>query len=489
MTEKALLETGITSIAAYLPRRRLARKAIVAANQWANPGLAKLGAGHRTICSHDEDSLTMAVEACRNCLVDAGGFRPQLVQFASTTPPFADRANSVMLTEALTLPVETQCMDAAGYLGSGAGALVHALNGDRPALTTASDKRVARIASPQELSFGHAAAAVATGTEHLIARFVAAHCLAVDFVDHYRSTGTASDYVLEERWIRDEGQMKVAPPAIRALLDKAECKIGDIRHVAISGVPRATLAAIAKTCGIVGAQLVDPLDQECGNTGSAHALLMLCHALESAGPGEKILLLNVAQGAQGLLFETTDAIAGWKPASTVRAQLASGFEDDNYLRFLSFCGEIDVDWGIRAERDNRTALSAFNRHRRTITSFVGGICSACGTRQFPKGQCCVNPQCRRFDTLVDEPFQHKIGKVRSFTEDWLAVSANPPMMYGNVGFEDGGVVMMELADFEPGQLAVGTPVRFVFRIKDRDPKRHFHRYFWKAAPTNMAEAD
>ena len=41
--------------------------------------------------------------------------------------------------------------------------------------------------------------------------------------------------------------------------------------------------------------------------------------------------------------------------------------------------------------------------------------------------------------------------------------------------------MMELADFELGQLAVGTPVRFVFRIKDRDPKRHFHRYFWKAA--------
>jgi uncharacterized OB-fold protein len=90
--------------------------------------------------------------------------------------------------------------------------------------------------------------------------------------------------------------------------------------------------------------------------------------------------------------------------------------------------------------------------------------------------------------LVDEPFQHKVGRVRSFTEDWLAISANPPLMYGNVGFDDGGVVMMEFTDFEPGRLGVATPVRSVFRIKDRDPKRLFHRYFWKAAPADMKGA-
>lgn len=481
-------DTGIISIAGYLPRRRLSRKAIVAANQWANPALASLGSGHRTICAHDEDSLTMAVEASRACLARATGFAPGLVQFASTTPPFADRAGSVLLTEALTLSPDIRCADAGGYLGCGAGALIDALDGGRPALTVASDKRAARIASAQELSFGHAAAAVATGTGDLIARFVAAHCLSIDFVDHYRSTGARTDYVLEERWVRDEGHMKIVPQAIAALLDKAGWAIGDVRHVAIAGVSRATLRLIARTCGIDEDRLVDPLDAECGNTGAAHALLMLCHALETAGPGEKILLLNVAQGAQGLLFETTEAIAERRAEGTVRAQLDAGLEDDNYLRFLSFGEQIEVDWGIRAERDNRTALSAFHRHRRTITGFVGGLCTACGTRQFPKGPCCVNPDCRSFDTLVDEPFQHKVGRVRSFTEDWLAISANPPLMYGNVGFDDGGVVMMEFTDFEPGRLGVATPVRSVFRIKDRDPKRLFHRYFWKAAPADMKGA-
>jgi hydroxymethylglutaryl-CoA synthase len=47
--------------------------------------------------------------------------------------------------------------------------------------------------------------------------------------------------------------------------------------------------------------------------------------------------------------------------------------------------------------------------------------------------------------------------------------------------------MMEFTDFAPGELEVGREVRFVFRIKDKDPKRRFHRYFWKAAPLAATE--
>ncbi|MGV3478334.1 MAG: OB-fold domain-containing protein [Sphingobium sp.] len=480
--------TGIASIAAYLPRLRLARKAIADANKWANPALAALGKGHRTICAHDEDSLTMAVEACRRCLGDVPEPSVEIVQFASTTPPFADRANSVILAEALALPSDLRCADVTGFLGCGVTALIGALENGRPALTVASEKRMARIASAQELALGHAAAAVVTGTENLIARLVATHSTAVDFVDHYRNAKAPTDYLLEERWVRDEGDMKIAPPAIETLLRKAGRNADAIDHVVIAGVGRAAARQIAGKCGFAEGRLIDPLDAACGDTGSAHALIMLCHALEQAAPGETILLANVAQGCQTLLFETTDAIADRRDIDTVRDQLESGVEDLNYLRFLSFNEQIDVDWGIRAERDNRTALSAFNRHRKTATSFIGGRCEACGTRQFPKGRCCVNPDCRQFDTLVDEPFSHKIGRVKSYTEDWLAVSANPPFIYGNVAFDDGGVIMMEFTDCEPGELSVGTPVRFVFRIKEKDPKRHFHRYFWKAAPVGMAKA-
>ena len=57
-------------------------------------------------------------------------------------------------------------------------------------------------------------------------------------------------------------------------------------------------------------------------------------------------------------------------------------------------------------------------------------------------------------------------------------------MYGAVRFEGKASLMMEFADFDPGQLKVGDAVNMVFRIKDQDAVRDFRRYFWKAVPAH-----
>ena len=263
-------------------------------------------------------------------------------------------------------------MDVTGSLACGTAALINALHSERASLTVASDKRIAKVASAQEMSFGHAAAAIATGSENLIARHVASTSSAVDFPDHYRKPDVRTDYFMEERWIRDEGVMKIVPPQIKSLLEKAGCSIKDIEHLALAGMNRGTASQIAKALSIQDNQLVDPLESNCGETGAAHGLLMLCLALENAKPGEKILLVHFAQGCQILLVEATEAIVDWAPDNAVQTQLDSGVIDDNYLRFLSFSEHVQVDWGVRAERDARTAISAFYRHRRALTGFVGG---------------------------------------------------------------------------------------------------------------------
>ena len=61
-------ESGILSYGAYLPRRRLQRKSIAAANSWFAPGLRGLARGERAMANWDEDTVTMAVEAARDCL-------------------------------------------------------------------------------------------------------------------------------------------------------------------------------------------------------------------------------------------------------------------------------------------------------------------------------------------------------------------------------------------------------------------------------------
>ena len=163
-------------------------------------------------------------------------------------------------------------------------------------------------------------------------------------------------------------------------------------------------------------------------------------------------------------------------------QLDNGWQETSYVRYLTHRGDVSVDWGGRAEFDNRTALTAFYRNRDSITGFAGGRCERCGTVQFPRARICVNPECRETDTQTPVSLSGVRGKVKSFTEDWLANSVNPPLQYGNVELEGGGNVFMEFTDCPPGTLEIGMPVEMRFRIKDVDQRRKFTRYFWKPTP-------
>lgn len=66
-------DVGILSFGAYVPRRRLQRGAIYAANSWCAPGLRGLAKCERAVGDWDKDSITMAVEAGRDALEAAFG--------------------------------------------------------------------------------------------------------------------------------------------------------------------------------------------------------------------------------------------------------------------------------------------------------------------------------------------------------------------------------------------------------------------------------
>jgi uncharacterized OB-fold protein len=84
------------------------------------------------------------------------------------------------------------------------------------------------------------------------------------------------------------------------------------------------------------------------------------------------------------------------------------------------------------------------------------------------------------------PLADQTARVKTFTEDWLAFSPRPPLVYGNVAFASGGNAFLEFADVAPGEVKVNDEVRFVFRLKDVDRTRGFRRYFWKASPSRTA---
>jgi uncharacterized OB-fold protein len=80
------------------------------------------------------------------------------------------------------------------------------------------------------------------------------------------------------------------------------------------------------------------------------------------------------------------------------------------------------------------------------------------------------------------PLADESAKVATYTADWLMFYPSPPLYVGLVQFDNGARVLMEMVDVDPAKFDVGTPLRMVFRIKEKDSLRHYNRYFWKAAP-------
>jgi len=476
-------EIGIKSYAAYVPRLRMERASIAAAHAWALPALRGLAKGERSFSSWDEDSITLSVEALRACLRGLRSARVESLICASTTPVFADLQNSALVAAAAGLDGRSLAsLDACGSLRAGTSALMRALDsrgaGDR--LVVAADDRRAKPGSVQEMQYGCGSCAVAVGTDELLARYLGGAASVSPFVDHFRAAGQKYDYQWEERWIRDEGYLKIVPELCQALLAQTGLAASAIDFFCLPATISGIAPAVARQLKLKPEAVVDNLAARCGDTGAAHPLLMLAAALETAKPGQRILLVGFGAGCDALLFETTPAIAAYRSASPVSATLAHGITDKSYTKLLSFCGEIALDWGMRSETDQKTALTQLYRARDQVISFHGGKCASCGAIQFPQMPSCV--RCGATGPMAPAPLAGEPAKVATFTADWLMFYPSPPLYVGLVQFDNGARVLMEMVDVDPARFEVGTPLRMVFRIKEQDSLRHYNRYFWKAAP-------
>ena len=89
---------GIVAAGAYIPLYRLPRSSI--AQAW---GTRSIG-GERSVANHDEDSITMAVEAARDCL---NGVNREMIgglYYASTTAPYNEKGCATLISAVLGLP-------------------------------------------------------------------------------------------------------------------------------------------------------------------------------------------------------------------------------------------------------------------------------------------------------------------------------------------------------------------------------------------------
>jgi len=458
---------------------------------WLAPAIMAIAQGERSVCNWDEDALSMAVEAARDCLIGVDRKKVDAVHLCSTTLPYADRQNAGILATALNLGSGTSTADFASSLRSGTTGIIAALDaiaaGRRHSvLVAASDKRQTRGGYFYESWFGDGAASLLLGDENVIAEFLGAHTVTYDLVDHYRGADKKYDYLWEERWVRDVGYAKIIPEAITGLLEKTGLKIGDFARIVYPCFFTREHKGIAKRIGADPKQVMGNMHEQTGETGSAHPLVLLARALEGAKPGDKILVASFGQGSDALAFQVTDAITKLAPRTGIEGSIARKRELTSYTKFAKFREFIDLDMSIRGEVGGQTAMTTLYRNRKMVLGLVGGKCGKCGVPQFPPSNICVNPECSAFHTQEDYEFADRTGHVVAYTGDLLAVTIDPPAIYGIVQMRGGGRMLLDFTDCTLDDVKVGGAVRMSFRKRWYDKDRGYTGYFWKAVPTAAA---
>jgi len=476
---------GIVSYGGYIPRMRLSRMAVAQSMGWFASGLMGAAKGERSMANWDEDCLTMAVAASRDALVGIDKSKLDGIYMASTTFPFADRDNAGIVKCALNLHDDMVSADFASSLKAGPTALMTALEaikgGDRhQILVTASDKRVTKAASNEEMLFGDGAGAMVVGDENVIAEYLGGFTMSLDFVDHYRGEDVKFDYNWEQRWVRDEGFSKIYPQVFRGVLAKTDMGIDEITKMIFPCLIGRIQGKLGSSVGAKPAQLCDTLHNEVGECGTAHSLIMLAKELETAKPGDVLMVAGIGQGGTALIFRVTDNIKNLPARTGISGCLEYKKAEDTYTKWLQYNGLIQTDLGGRGDIDSRTGLSSLFRNRKFILGFVGGRCKECGTPQIPPKRICVKPGCGAVDSLEEYEFADIPAKIVTFTADNLAASLDPPAIYGMIQFDGGGRILTDFTDCSPDDMEVGVSMKMTFRKTYHDDKRGFTGYFWKA---------
>lgn len=464
---------GLISSAGYVPYRRLRLDTIPAS-------VGGPGRGTRAVASWDEDATTMAVAAARN-LVDGGAAAKRLL-FASATPTYLDRTNATTVHAALRLPSDVLAADAGGAARSSAAAVLTALDSRLPTLVVAADVRTGRPGSQDERETGDAGVALLIGNDAdgvLVAEHLGSASATREFLDRYRLAGESNAQRWEERF--GEGEyLDLALEAWPAACKDADLAGEDVDALIVTGLHTRAAGRVGRKLAGGRDVLVDDRRSTVGQSGSAHPWLLLTDWLEGAPTGAVVGVVSLADGVDVTLWRSTGTGSGAR--TTVAQQVADGSDDLDYLRFLTWRGQLEPE-PPRRPAPARASGTAAARNRDWKYGFVG-------SRNRETGALALPPQRVAWDDAsVDQmdpaPMADVAATIRTFTVDHLSWSPSPPTVFAVLDFDatddgPGGRYACALTDLDPDQVAIGDCVRLTFRRLGES--EGVVNYFWKAAP-------
>jgi hydroxymethylglutaryl-CoA synthase len=478
-TENQGQSLGIVAFGAYIPINRLSRDAVAAA--WGSRSIG----GERSVANYDEDTITMAVEAARDCVAGMNPGNIGALYFASTTAPYQEKGCATLVAKALDLPRDILTADFANSLRSGTSALLAAMaavaSGQvENALVVAADCRLGYPNSTDEQLFGDAAAAVMIGKTHLKATIDSFTSHADEIHDLWRRNTDTFVRSWEDRFTMDEGYALNMKESLSILMKKSKITPKDVSKIALYAPDARSGSKIVSSLGFdPKTQLQDSLVATVGVTGTAHALLLLNCALEQASSSDRIILGSYGDGAHSFLLTSTKKITEGLNGLGVAGHLSSKKTLPTYEKYALYRNIIAVKPEAPLRVFQYSGASITWRERNSIISMHGSRCKLCGTVQFPIQRICYT--CRSRDDYTEVRLADRPGKVFTYSLDNLAGGPNAPVPKGVIESEEGNArLSMAITDCDQSEIHVGLPVELTFRRFHEGAD--MHNYYWKARP-------
>ncbi|MCJ7605432.1 MAG: zinc ribbon domain-containing protein, partial [Dehalococcoidales bacterium] len=341
-------------------------------------------------------------------------------------------------------------------------------------LVTASDLRMG--AANLDNGFGDGAASLLIGDKDVIATIEASYSVSNELLDVWRASGVQNTRSWEDRFVFEQGYLKVLPAAVTAFLEQNGLAPADIDKAVLYGPDARRHREAVGKLGFKPEQVQNPFFDRMGNTGSAFALMQLVAALEDAKAGDSILVASYGDGADVLLLKVTDKIANNKGRRAMKFNLAAKKiigTTGEYAGYRAFASADPAGFG-------GASASVVARDRDMIYALHGVKCLTCGTVQYPPQRICTN--CHTKDNFEAYGFSDKKGKVFTYTLKFGADIPGfaRPMVDTMVDFEGGGRAIFGMTDMIADDVKVGMDVEMSFRTLGSGGS--IHNYSWRCLP-------
>ena len=433
----------------------------------------------KSVCFADEDLITLAFQAASNCVENfqfpISNFQSSIdaVLFVTSTPVFKSRYHASFLADLLNLPQGILALDFTNSARSGTDALllVNTLIDSgkyKNILVVAADVHFPSIGKELSTPFGHAACAILVSNEVGVAEITAAKSYSSSLAEEFSYKGNTIQY--DPRFSRDAGFKTNLTNSLKDFVTNPK----QYDAVVLNSLYARMAGGIFAKAGFEETQFAkDTLSSKIGNTGAAHALLLLVNEIENEK--RSILLADYTNGTNFFEIKSFGGIQ----EKVVQNQLENIELITSYQDYLLLRKAGNFNSTKYETKEMFSSEMMQEREKDTLQYLKGLKCDSCGTIYYLKSTRCKKCKNDKFSTIQ----LSKQGTVYTLTSEHYFPSSFPPIHMLVIDLDGGGRVTIQQTDtmyLEKNKIVIGSKVKLVLRkMIENDAKPN---YFWKAIP-------